>query len=961
MTRKRVQQQEQQRKEEEAAVKLQAMSRGHMTRKRVQQQEQQRLREQRRMSSGTAATTIQSFFKGKQTKSQFEALRDAQHAIENRLRIVGAIARAAQAEQHVPLLTAAAARGWMLRAQLRAARHKAWGLANRQERVGRSRRASAKLLALGQDASAVADASDTGRPSEDVSAQLASEESARQRRASLNVYAGTPLLSESSATLRRPPPPPKRNASVAPKPAVSDGPDLVAAQVGGMRQQVAAEERKLRGMTVITFGLTSDRLFHGASLRRGESWAALTTGAERDAEVALQEEVSRGSDSASLASRFCPALIPASEWVRDFLAARDAQAAIRIQALARGHRDRKMIAQAMKPAEAKPPTVEKRRPRGTRNSLVSLATSVVTSVAPVIDEDVLLWARRRVLSVRDDELASLCSSSSPSPTMTVVAGALCVLLHIPNPTWKTAKRVMKRPGFVTDLAKVHPSQVNAYDKRVTRKLLLASAPALSGARQDAPATEARASAAVAMRDVVALRAVLTDAGEPTGEAASLHWLDPAERRVSSGVAPDPTRATRCLVDWVTLVARWRTADETPDDEDEGYKSERSTDSRKSSEKDDESDGASVASDPGMRLAVVDLDDARDALRALSDADLASLVKPGPRALATSVALAVSCVLCSRAPSFLSATILFAERPRETIERLASLTREDVPNKARLLLATLLGARRLTTLTHKKEEAMGPTLTALFRWVVSVLSLPEMPLRKIPQPRSARRSAARFVSALLEAKASDAAAVSDADTAAAGLNKVVSDTQVSDTASPALLVLSKYRLFGRESIAMMVLRAALRASAWRAKARVRRWKEQGVLGLLGRTPLGRARRGLLDLSTKEVEAFRAQKPPSRETAAIAAAVCAVLKEPPSWKFLRKILKQGSAMDFLCELDPTHIGETALRQAREFLLSGGPDKTPILPLVRASSLRTAKALYLWLMRLTDLRAMERPSSD
>jgi hypothetical protein len=179
-------------------------------------------------------------------------------------------------------------------------------------------------------------------------------------------------------------------------------------------------------------------------------------------------------------------------------------------------------------------------------------------------------------------------------------------------------------------------------------------------------------------------------------------------------------------------------------------------------------------------------------------------------------------------------------------------------------------------------------------------------------------------------------------------------------------MSSYGVYGRESISMVIVRAALRAAAWRAKARVRRWQELGVLRLLGGTPLGRARRGLLDLTSKEVDQFRKVKPPPREILAVASALCSVLQEKPSWKFCRRVLQQGSALEFLCELSPGHIGPAALGEAREVLLTAGPGGTPIAETVRTSELKATKALHRWLARLTDpeseeLRAFKEREAD
>jgi len=361
---------------------------------------------------------------------------------------------------------------------------------------------------------------------------------------------------------------------------------------------------------------------------------------------------------------------------------------------------------------------------------------------------------------------------------------------------------------------------------------------------------------------------------------------------------------------------------------------------------------------------------------LADVDpgsLTALVSDPEPSLAAILALACVCVLCSEAPAWATATSLLGSRPaaEATLALLGGLGRADVPNKARLMLATMLGARRLTSLSESKEAAMGPDLARLYRWIISVLSVEGMPLRKVPQPRSARRSAARFVTSLLEAAAGDGRSAEEGSAAAEeaeagslvrrghGTSAVSGATGRSDAPGAAeakrlqaaVTAMSGWGAFGRESISAIVVRASLRASAWRAKARVRRWQEMGVGKLLGGSPLGRARRGLLDLTGRDLDAFRTQKPPPRETLAVASALCSVLRESPSWKFCRRVLQQNSGLEFLCELSPGHVGEVALSEARDVLLTAGPGGAPVAEMVRLSPLRATKALHRWLLRLTD----------
>jgi len=120
----------------------------------------------------------------------------------------------------------------------------------------------------------------------------------------------------------------------------------------------------------------------------------------------------------------------------------------------------------------------------------SIARRQSAAALPHVDATVLDWLSKRVRSIRPYELEALTQSKKPDKVMTVVAGALCVLLNIPEPSWRVARRVLRREGFTRKLAMVHPSQLEPYAKRIARKLAQAEQGSLAQARSNAPVFEA---------------------------------------------------------------------------------------------------------------------------------------------------------------------------------------------------------------------------------------------------------------------------------------------------------------------------------------------------------------------------------------------------------------------------------------------------------------------------------------
>ncbi|KAA0159109.1 hypothetical protein FNF28_05977 [Cafeteria roenbergensis] len=493
----------------------------------------------------------------------------------------------------------------------------------------------------------------------------------------------------------------------------------------------------------------------------------------------------------------------------------------------------------------------------------------------------------------------------------------------------------------------------------------------------------------------------------------MHPLAPAELFAEAGAPLDTDRAVRCLLDWITVVSKWRTMEEEEEARQKGARTanalasaaaaaaaaaaaeggeggssaaaaaaaaaaeaaeaaaaeEEEAAARRAHSKDrDDIDEDDVGGAAGP---IVSLEAARKELAAVSPEEFAALVRDPAPSLAAMLAVTCICVLAGERPTWACAQALLRETSAATQTRLLSLRREDVPNKARHMMATMLAARRMTSLTPGKLEAMGPALGRIYGWITAILSVEGMSLARLPQPRSARRSADRFVAALLaaardEGRSTDAGSgAADRETAASivrraggsavsGMSGSAGGAAADDQARllSAVNTISGWGSFGRESLALMAVRASLRASAWRAKARVRRWQELGVMRLLGGTSLGRARRGLLDLSGKDVDAFRNQKPfPPPEALAIASAMGLLLQEEGSWKFCRRLLRDQSVLEFLCELSPGNIQADALVKAREALMTGGPKGGPIAESVRACNLRATKALHRWLLRFTE----------
>jgi len=63
------------------------------------------------------------------------------------------------------------------------------------------------------------------------------------------------------------------------------------------------------------------------------------------------------------------------------------------------------------------------------------------------------------------------ASDKPDRDMVVVAGAVCILLRVPSPSWPIAREVMRTPLFVWQVAQVRRSQLKARGIIVAKKLL----------------------------------------------------------------------------------------------------------------------------------------------------------------------------------------------------------------------------------------------------------------------------------------------------------------------------------------------------------------------------------------------------------------------------------------------------------------------------------------------------------
>lgn len=121
----------------------------------------------------------------------------------------------------------------------------------------------------------------------------------------------------------------------------------------------------------------------------------------------------------------------------------------------------------------------------------------------------------------------------------------------------------------------------------------------------------------------------------------------------------------------------------------------------------------------------------------------------------------------------------------------------------------------------------------------------------------------------------------------------------------------------------------------------------MIKLLDSSPLGMARRGLLDLTRGDLNDFRRQKPVPREAIVLAGAMCVLLQIKPSWKSVRKLLSEASIQEFLTELKPKHVEQENIRLARQLLSA----EAEMEALVRASKERATKILHRWIIAFTD----------
>ncbi|CAE7277001.1 unnamed protein product [Symbiodinium sp. KB8] len=77
----------------------------------------------------------------------------------------------------------------------------------------------------------------------------------------------------------------------------------------------------------------------------------------------------------------------------------------------------------------------------------------------------------QVLNITAEQMTELVQTPKPTQDMVVVAGSLCVLLNVPKPSWSTAKKVIRKRGFLKKLSMVHPSLLEEKSRRVSRRVL----------------------------------------------------------------------------------------------------------------------------------------------------------------------------------------------------------------------------------------------------------------------------------------------------------------------------------------------------------------------------------------------------------------------------------------------------------------------------------------------------------
>ena len=173
-----------------------------------------------------------------------------------------------------------------------------------------------------------------------------------------------------------------------------------------------------------------------------------------------------------------------------------------------------------------------------------------------------------------------------------------------------------------------------------------------------------------------------------------------------------------------------------------------------------------------------------------------------------------------------------------------------------------------------------------------------------------------------------------------------------------------------SVTAAAFRASLRSCGWRAKARLRTWRAEGMMDVLrGDTRLGKARRGLLDLSADDIHAFIDQQTTqSQEVVAVAGAVCILLGVKPSWKYTKRVLDEPDTIDYFARLSLDDVPDDARALARGLLIpvkasisltkvmlgpahAGGRHGQPAHAAIKQRSMKFVQRFWQWGMAFTE----------
>ncbi|CAE7520818.1 unnamed protein product [Symbiodinium sp. KB8] len=148
------------------------------------------------------------------------------------------------------------------------------------------------------------------------------------------------------------------------------------------------------------------------------------------------------------------------------------------------------------------------------------------------------------------------------------------------------------------------------------------------------------------------------------------------------------------------------------------------------------------------------------------------------------------------------------------------------------------------------------------------------------------------------------------------------------------------------------RAALRSAAWRARMRLKMWKREGLTKTLlsRRSPLGWVRRGLLDVDRADLNAFRRQEPVDTASSMVGSAMCLLLGQKASWRYVCDFVQEPEIIDFFTRMEPQDVDVRCLALARAVLVHQAGTFN-LGKAVEVSPFRFVHRFYFWVMVLTD----------